>query len=151
MTGRVVDAAGRPVQGARAIIGRLSWSPPSERDDERAGRVHPGELRPRPDDRHGPGRGVRAEIQEVRVEDRTLPVEFQLTEPGSVLRGKVVDIEGKPVAGAWFVAGTWHGHTSIQFRVDTDQDGRFEWRSAPKDVVLYGTGKLGYMSSLLSR
>ena len=39
---------------------RHFWSRSSDRDDERAGRVHPGELRPRPDDHHGPGRGLRA-------------------------------------------------------------------------------------------
>ncbi len=147
VTGRVVDAAGRPVRGARAIIGdSLVPNRPSGTTNER------GEFTLENCDL-GPtivtvqAEGFAPRIQEVRVEDRTLPVEIRLTEPGSVLRGKVVDIEGKPVAGAWFVAGTWHGHTSIQFRVDTDQDGRFEWKSAPKDVVLYGTGKLGYMSS----
>jgi hypothetical protein len=52
------------------------------------------------------------------------------------LRGKVVDIEGKPVVGAFFGADTWRGHRSIDFRVDTDKDGRFEWKNAPKDVVI---------------
>ena len=49
--------------------------------------------------------------------------------------------------GAFVAADTWRGHRSIHFRVDTDQDGRFEWRSAPKDVVLYDFGHDGYMAS----
>ena len=64
-----------------------------------------------------------------------------------MLRGKVVDIEGKPVAGAWFGADSWRGRRSIHFSVKTDKDGRFEWKNAPKDVVLYDVGKFGYMSS----
>ena len=50
VTGRVVDAAGRPVKGARAIIGHDTWGtdPPTATTNEQ-GRVHPGELRPRPD------------------------------------------------------------------------------------------------------
>ena len=81
--------------------------------------------------------GFAPRIRDVRVEERTAPVSIRLTEPGSMLRGKVVDIEGKPVAGAFVGADTWRGHRSIEFRVDTDKDGRFEWRNAPKDVVLY--------------
>ena len=42
-------------------------------------------------------------------------------------------------------ADTWREHRSLDFRVDTDKDGRFEWNSAPGDVVLYGVGKAGYM------
>ena len=148
VTGRVIDAAGRPVKGARAIIGKDTFvpDPPTGTTNER------GEFTLENCER-GPwivtvqSEGFAPQIREVRVEDRTPPVEFQLTEPGSVLRGKVVDIEGKPVAGAWFVASAWRGHKLIQFRVSTDRDGRLEWRSAPKDVVLYDAGKLGYMSS----
>ena len=147
MTGRVVDAAGRPVKGARAFIGDDSLTRSPDRDDERAGRVHPGELHRRPEDHHGPGRRVRTPDPDVRVEERTAPVEIQLTEPGSVLRGKVVDIEGKPVAGRSSAPIRGAGAGRIHFRVETDKDGRFEWKNAPKDVVLYDTGKFGYMSS----
>ena len=60
VTGQVVDAAGRPVKGARAVMGHDIWGTNSaDRDDKRAGRVHPGELRPRPDDHHRAGRGLR--------------------------------------------------------------------------------------------
>src|SRR5205085_123709 len=91
--------------------------------------------------------GFAPQFRDVRVQDRTAPVEFKLAEPGSVVRGKVVDIQGKPVAGAFVAADTWRGHRSIQFRVDTDKEGRFEWRSAPKDVVLYDIGKEDFMAS----
>ena len=40
---------------------------------------------------------------------------------------------------------TWRGHRSIRFRVVTDKDGRFEWKNAPKDEVLYDIFKGDYM------
>jgi len=148
VTGRVVDAAGLPVKGARAWIGGDNWvpNPPTGTTNER------GEFILENCDR---GRwfitvqaeGFAPKIGDVRVEAHTSPVEIQLTEPGSVVRGKVVDIQGQPVAAAFVGADTWRGHRLLHFRVDTDKDGRFEWKSAPKDVVLYDTGKLGYMSS----
>ncbi len=148
VTGRVIDAAGRPVKGARASLGRDTFDPnhPAATTNER------GEFTLENCER-GPSivtvlaDGFAPQIGEVRVEEHTRPVEIRLTEPGSVLRGKVVDIEGKPVAGAFFGADTWRGHRSLRLHIITDKDGRFEWRNAPKDVVLYDAGKAGYMSS----
>jgi beta-lactamase regulating signal transducer with metallopeptidase domain/thiol-disulfide isomerase/thioredoxin len=150
VTGRVVDAAGRPVRGARAIIGHDTFGPghPTGTTNER------GEFTLENCDL-GPtiitvqAEGFAPRIQDVRVEDRTAPVEFQLTEPGSVVRGKVVDIQGKPVAGAIVAADTWREDRSIDFRVETDNDGRFEWKNAPKDAVLYDVFKADYMRSRL--
>ena len=75
-----------------------------------------------------------------------MPVVITLAEPGSLLRVKVVDIQGEPIAGAFFEADTWRTHRSIHFRTETGPDGRVEWRSVPKDEVLYDIGKSEYMS-----
>ena len=40
---------------------------------------------------------------------------------------------------------TGAGIASIQFRAETDRDGRLAWRSAPKDAVRYNIGKADYM------
>jgi beta-lactamase regulating signal transducer with metallopeptidase domain/thiol-disulfide isomerase/thioredoxin len=150
VTGRVVDAAGRPLKGASAIIGHDTFDPntPVGTTNER-GEFTLENCTAGPTIVTVQADGFAPQIRDVRVEERTAPVEVQLTEPGSVVRGKVVDIQGQPVAGAFFGADTWRGHRSIHFRVDTDKDGRFEWKSAPKDVVLYDTGKFGYMSRRL--
>ena len=84
-------------------------------------------------------------IKDLRIEERTAPVEIRMTEPGSVLRGRVVDTKGKPVTGVRVVANGWHGYRSIEFRTTTNDDGRFEWRSAPKDAVEYSIGRADYM------
>jgi protocatechuate 3,4-dioxygenase beta subunit len=146
VTGRVVDASGKPVKWARAIIGHDVWgsNPPTATSNEQGEFILENCVA-------GPSiitvqaEGFAPRIQEVRIEERTAPVEFRLTEPGWLLRVRVVDVQGKPVAGARIFADTWRGHRSINFRTDTDANGRFEWRSAPKDVVLYDLIKQDYM------
>ena len=68
-----------------------------------------------------------------------------MTESGSTLRVRVADVQGKPVAGAVVVTNRWRGYRSIEFRAETDQDGRLVWRSAPRDAVHYNIGKQDYM------
>ncbi len=75
------------------------------------------------------------------------PVVITLPEPGATLRVKVVDVDGKPVAGAILGVDTWRGHRSLEFRKEAGADGRIEWRSAPRDVMLGDFFKPGYMSS----
>ncbi len=148
ITGRVNDAQGRPVKGARAVIGHDIWGdePPSARTDQRGEftlvncGAGPSIITVQAD-------GFAPRFVDVRVEEGAAPVVIALTEPGVLVRGRVVDADGKPVEGAFVAADTWRGHRSIRFRVNTDRDGRFQWQSAPKDVVLYGFGKEGYMSS----
>jgi thiol-disulfide isomerase/thioredoxin/protocatechuate 3,4-dioxygenase beta subunit len=146
--GRVVDASGRPIKGAKAVMGHDKWgtNPPTGTSNER------GEFTLENCDAGATiitvhADGLSPQIQEVHVEERTAPVEVRMTEPAAILRGKVVDVQGKPVAGAFVAADTWRGHRTIEFRGSTDKDGRFEWRGAPKDVVLYDFGQEGYMSS----
>ena len=55
-------------------------------------------------------------------------------------------MQGHPVAGMTIAADTWRGHRSLDVRFDTDKDGRFEWRDAPGDDVLFSVFKDGYMS-----
>jgi len=43
-------------------------------------------------------------------------------------------------------ADTWRGHRSLRWRVNTDSQGRFEWKDAPPDEVQFDMGKKGYMS-----
>ena len=59
---------------------------------------------------HGPGRWVRAELREVRVGERLEPLTLRL-QPASELRLRVVDLQGKPVSGAFVYAQTCAGIT----------------------------------------
>ena len=148
VTGQVVDAAGQPVKRARVVMGRDIWdsNPPTATTNES------GAFTLENCDRGSTIVTVQAEgfapqICDVRVKERAPSVEIRLTEPASIVRGKVVDVRGKPVIGAFVAADTWRGYRSVHFRVDTDRDGQFVWRSAPKDFVMYDIGHEGYMAS----
>jgi len=149
VTGRVVDQDGRPIKGARAIIGHDTWgSPgPAKGTTNEQGQFTLENCDTGPTIVTVQAEGFAPQFRDVRVEERTAPVVITLAEPGSLLRLKVVDVQGKPVAGAFFRADTWRTHRSIHFQAKTGPDGRVEWRSAPKDAVLYDIRKSEYMSS----
>ena len=71
------------------------------------------------------------DLKHVNVSRSMPPVEFRL-EPARTIRGRLVDGEGNPVAGTFVAADTWRGCRSIEFRVNTGNDGRFEWNDAPE-------------------
>lgn len=62
------------------------------------------------------------------------------------LRGKLVDPDGNPIAGAFFSADTWRSHRSLEWRINTDKEGRFSWDNAPHDAVQYDMGKQGFVA-----
>jgi beta-lactamase regulating signal transducer with metallopeptidase domain/thiol-disulfide isomerase/thioredoxin/uncharacterized GH25 family protein len=147
MSGRVIDSAGRPVKGAEVGFGYDRFDPnvPIAMTNDQ-GQFTIENCKRGASIITVQAEGFAPEIAKVTVNERTRPVEVKLMQPGSVLRVKVVDIEGKPVAGAFFGADTWRGHRSLRFHLRTDKDGRVEWRNAPRDAVLYDTGNFGYMS-----
>ncbi len=141
--GRVLDIEGKPVVGAK-VRGGDNWS---------------SEPEPVKTDRDGTfvfesfpsgasvvtvtAEGLSPGLKEIHAEDRPI-LEFRL-QPGQVLRGKVVDKQGHPIAKAMVAADTWREHRSLDFRVDTDKDGRFQWRGAPDDAVLFHVVKNGFL------
>ncbi len=142
--GRVVDASGRSVKGARVLVGPSAWEQalPAAVTDERG-----AFLLERCDEGNTvvtvQAEGFAPQIREVKVDARTPSLDFRL-EPGSVLRVRVVDVARKPVAGAFVIADGWRGYRSLDQRGKTDADGRFAWRGAPGDAVLYAFGKEGF-------
>ena len=148
VTGRVVNAAGRPIKGARAMLGpdRFGTNPPSGTTDDR-GEFTLENCEPGPSIVTVQAEGYAPRFRDVRVEAGAAPVVITLPEPGATLRVKVVNVEGKPVAGAILGVDTWRGHRSLEFRKEAGADGRIEWRRRPEDVMLCDVFKPGYMSS----
>jgi beta-lactamase regulating signal transducer with metallopeptidase domain/peroxiredoxin len=143
--GRVVDAEGRPVRGARVFAGPATWdsTAPKARTDAQ------GEFLL---ERCAEGmtvvtvqaEGLAPQLRDVAVDTRTARQDFRL-EPGSVLRVKIADTQGKSIPGAFVYLQAWRGHRSIDLHGQTDAQGQYTWRGAPGDAVLYDFGKDGYM------
>jgi hypothetical protein len=146
VAGRVLDIEGRPIEGVAVAQGsdRFGSSYPSVRTDQE-GRFQFGNARPGEMVLTVQARGYAPDLKQISVARESGPVDFRL-EPGRTLRGRLVDKAGQPVAGAFVAADTWRGHRSLQWRVDTDAEGRFEWKEAPADEVLVDIGKQNYMS-----
>ena len=75
--------------------------------------------------------GYAPRIQDMQVEGQAEPAVVALSERTATLRGRIVDVEGEPVAGAVIGADTWRKRRSLSFRATTGADGRFEWRRRP--------------------
>lgn len=88
--------------------------------------------------------GYMPELQEIEVKPGMEPVRFQLRR-GQGFAGVVVDVDGKPVAGARVDADTWRGKRTIRWQGTTDADGQFFWDDAPADEVEYSIFKQGYV------
>jgi beta-lactamase regulating signal transducer with metallopeptidase domain len=144
--GRAMDRDGKPIKFAVARLGfdHFGSSEPETRADEDGNFVlkncNPGKslVTVQAD-------GFAPQFQDVVVAEGVKPFEFKL-EPGATMRVRVVDEQGKPIAGVIFASDTWRGYRSLEFRRDTDAEGRIVWNSAPSDTVLCDILKTGHLS-----
>ena len=75
--------------------------------------------------------------QTVHLLERTNQVSFVLAK-GSVFRGRIVDDSGYPITNA-VVRTDWCDQlpTRFEWLIHTDNDGRFEWDSAPAEAICF--------------
>jgi AhpC/TSA family len=59
--------------------------------------------------------------------------------------GRVVDIDGKPIGGAFVNPGVWRGYRCMGSFLWTDADGRFRWENAPNDELIVNVQRQGYV------
>jgi beta-lactamase regulating signal transducer with metallopeptidase domain/thiol-disulfide isomerase/thioredoxin/uncharacterized GH25 family protein len=147
VSGSVVDHDLKPVAGASVALGldRFGSDEPKVTTD-REGRFLLKNCKSGRSLVTVMANGFSPQAKELTVGNDNKELLFVL-EPGHTLRARVVDVEGKPVQGAFFAVDTWRGYRSLDFREDTPADGRIVWTSAPGDSVLCDIGKAGYMSS----
>jgi peroxiredoxin len=84
--------------------------------------------------------------QVVNIGPGLAPIEIRLTPP-RVLRGRVIDRQRRPVAGAKVRLDEWQGTADLlHFQTLTDEEGRFAWTGAPPDQVVFYVTKSNHYS-----
>ncbi len=146
VTGRVLDRDGRPIAGASVRLGDpfrhvTAWVTTIKTDAKGRFRIGNTALREAP--LSVQAAGYAPELVPVKVQPDLPPVEFRLG-PGRTIRGRVIDDRGRPVPGATVAASQWRGHQTLDWRVETDAEGRFRWDDAPSDAVSLVVFKAGY-------
>jgi tetratricopeptide (TPR) repeat protein/protocatechuate 3,4-dioxygenase beta subunit len=141
--GSVVDADGKPVEGAWVKLGEgLSEDPKIQTD---------GSGRFRFDGQHLGQTWITVEadayapdIRKVDLNASTGAIEFVL-EPGNRIFGRVIDVNNRPVECACVYLAEWRWPHKLDWKTETDNQGRFEWDNAPHDEVEIQIHKDGYM------
>ena len=146
IAGRVRDERGKPLAGAAVRLGfdHFGSCDPESKTD-RAGRFVLNNCKAGKSIVTVQADGFAPQFQDVTVAQEASDVDFRL-EPGRVTRIRVVDAHGNPIRGACFCTDTWRGYRSLDVRIDTNAEGRAEWRSAPSDAVLCDILHSGHMA-----
>ncbi|HUJ72885.1 MAG TPA: sigma-70 family RNA polymerase sigma factor, partial [Verrucomicrobiae bacterium] len=141
--GVVLGDDARPIEGATVMQGPMCCgaSTPSMNTDAE-GRFHFANLAAGPMILTFKAEGHAPELMTVDVNPHTAPLQVRLAN-GNIIHGKVIDIEGAPVAHAWVATDAWRGNRSLGWWGHTDDEGRFVWSNAPPDEVLFAFGKDG--------
>jgi protocatechuate 3,4-dioxygenase beta subunit len=145
--GRVVDAEGKPIPGARVVDSRMGITHVDfqrEALTDAGGRFHihcaPGEDMTM----LVQVRGYQPTTRTFKARPGLGPVDFRL-EPGKTLRGRVVDPAGRPIAGALISLPEGTQYRGVFLRTWTDTEGRFAWEGAPADPMGYMIYRSGYL------
>jgi beta-lactamase regulating signal transducer with metallopeptidase domain/protocatechuate 3,4-dioxygenase beta subunit/peroxiredoxin len=146
ITGQVIDGEGRPVRGATAVLGHDIWgTDPPTGTTNGDGRFVLENCQAGSSIVTVQADGFSPQIHDVQVDANSKPISIRLGPP-AILKIRVVDADGRPIAGAHIAPDTWRGHRSIMHRANADAAGRYEWGSAPTDSVQYDILKDGYMA-----
>jgi RNA polymerase sigma factor (sigma-70 family) len=143
VTGRVVDREGRPVRGARVGAGR-DWfgSDPPIVETDGDGRFRVGHLQPGETMIIAQAKGHGPELTRPNVRAGLPPMELKLGAPRTI-QGRVVDRDGKPLSGIQLAVAYWRRLHTLDWKAETEMDGRFRWEDAPREDVwinAYGNG-----------
>jgi beta-lactamase regulating signal transducer with metallopeptidase domain len=153
--GRVVDADGKPVAGARVLSTDNRGAVFTAIDQfavstDAGGRFRTGQVRPGEWFLVASAKGHAPGDHRVKVDTAVLQVEIALGRPRP-FKGRVVDPNGKPIAGAFVNPDTWRGYRCLGAFMWTDADGRFRWDDMSPDDLIVSVSQQGYSSVFQQR
>jgi hypothetical protein len=153
--GVVTDEKGRPIRGATVGFGPYGLLPfQCNRETDGEGRFRVGMLPKPPGDSADSVVAGADGYAATRIPFAKTPGNYSLSirlKPGKVFRARVLDTEGRPVRDAFAVIVArvpeepkW----TVQYRTDSDAQGRFKWAGAcAEDVAVY-VGKPGSIDKI---
>ena len=146
LRGKVVDDRGRPIANAEVAWvedeQQFNSDIPKTHSDSQ-GLFHFAHARAGKLAVLAKAKGRSPGLVTVKARQTTTPIELRL-EPGRVLQGRVVDLQGKPIEGAFVNVDTWRGYRCLGVFLLSAQDGRFRWDDAPSDPIKLNVAKTGY-------
>lgn len=156
VTGKVTDAAGRPIPNAVVIWGHGGKHMNTERcRTDGAGQFRFQVATTGPQKVAVVAKGWMPDLRAIVVAPGLAPVDFRL-KPGKILRLRIVDRTGAPVPGVYTSVDAWRGAYLVDnndrgvggeetgIPLQTDEAGRIEWSWAPDDAVKFNLNKEGY-------
>jgi len=147
LSGFVFDQMGRPIQGASVLRGDSHYvADKMKTKTDAQGRFDFGRVDMGLEILTAQAEGYAPDMKQISIRQDIGPVEFVL-EPGYTIAGRVIDVNGNPVAQASVSADEWRGNRTLDWNTKTNESGRFVWESAPPDKVRIGVYKSKYMSS----
>lgn len=139
LTGKVTDAKDKPIVGATVNYGNFSPVKTDKKGQYKVLNLTTGRLIIT-----ARCSGHAPEQQTVKIEENMRPVNFRL-EPGNLLRGRVVDQDGRSVSQAQVYLQSWRGTRNIFWYTKTDAQGRWSWQEAPADEAVFTIRADGYL------
>jgi peroxiredoxin/protocatechuate 3,4-dioxygenase beta subunit len=150
VSGFVYDHQGKPIEKALLMTGRSGYFSRVTRTDQQ-GRFEFEHCKLEPLYISAQAPGKSPVLRRVLEQDLPKPLKFTL-EPGHLIRLRVVDAHGTPLEGVRVVPEQYKGYryilkpnpANLQRGIETDEQGRVSWDSAPPDAVEYAFSKEGF-------
>ncbi len=150
LSGKVVDSKGRPIFGATILLGKNRY--------QKMDNIHTSDENGEYTFTHLPqnagdvvltveAEGFAPDLKIVSLSPGGTQVQFQLNK-GRVLKGLVVDSDGRPIVNADVSVLSWREHQTLLWHERTDATGRFCWTSAPAEEV---QGLIGHLFGSIPR
>jgi protocatechuate 3,4-dioxygenase beta subunit len=145
VSGVVLDEAGKPIENATVTNGNERYGTRGAKvRTDAGGRFVLKNMRAEAQTLSVTAKQHAPAAREIKISKDMPPLEFRLGK-GNTIRGKVVDVNGKPIGGVSVGISTYRGENKWQWNANTKGDGSFLWAEAPAEEVTFEVMKQGYM------